>query len=190
MELKTFIIVLSLFCFSAISQSVQKDSCQLFFKEIGIRDFILGSNYTQFVKESKSIKRKFKKEDAYGIDVVTFNEKTIILQEKKTVAYNLKFKDDILISYDFTVDAGDYRESMAYYERILLLLSKNKNNFIKIGRINNMETNKTCKKLFWLVPNDSIRTRECLNGGISYTDPKLWEQQAIEYLKTIKKKKN
>jgi hypothetical protein len=57
MKLKTIIIVLSLFYFSAISQNVKQDSCQLFFKEIGIRDFTLGTNYVEFAKESKSLKR-------------------------------------------------------------------------------------------------------------------------------------
>lgn len=192
MKLKTIIIVLSLFYFTAISQNVKQDSCQLFFNEIGIRDFTLGSNYAQFVAESKALKRKFKKEDAYGIYIVTFDENIVLFKEKKIVEYNLKFKDNILIDYTFKVNIGNYKKAMAYYEKVLVLLSKNrnKNNFIKIGRINNMETNIVCKKIFRLVPNNSIKTKECLNGGVSYIDPKLWEQQVVEYLKTIGKDKN
>ena len=83
MKLKTYIIILSLFYFTAISKNVKQDSCQLYFKEIGIRDFTLGSNYAQFIKDSKSLKRKFKKESVYGIDIVTFNENIILLKEKK-----------------------------------------------------------------------------------------------------------
>ncbi|MFG4001443.1 hypothetical protein [Flavobacterium aquidurense] len=191
MKLK-IIIILSLFCFSAISQNIKQDSCQLFFKEIGIRDFNLGSNYTLFVKESKSLKRQFKKEDVYGINIVTFSENIILLKEKKTVEYNLKFKDDILIDYSFKVNIGNYKKSMAYYEKILVLLdkNKNKNHFLKIGRLNNIETNKICEKFFRLVPNDSNYLEESFYGSISYIDPKLWEQQTIDYMKTIENKKH
>ncbi|OXE96309.1 hypothetical protein BC749_103295 [Flavobacterium araucananum] len=192
MKLKIIIIVLSLFCFPIISQNIKQDSCQLFFKEIGIRDFTLGSNYSEFKKESKLAERNFKKEDVYGIEIVTFSENIILLKEKKTVEYNLKFKNNILIDYTFRVNIGNYKKSMAYYEKVLVLLSKNKNknNFIKNGRINNMETNKICEKFFRLVPNDSNYLEECFYGSISFTDPKLWEQQMFEYIKSIEKGKN
>jgi hypothetical protein len=62
MKLKISIIVLSLFYFSGISQNIKQDSCQLFFKEIGIRDFILGSNYSEFIKSSQTKKLKKKSE--------------------------------------------------------------------------------------------------------------------------------
>ena len=83
MKSKTLIIFLSFFYLSAISQNVKKDSCQLYFEEIGIRDFMLGSDYIQFAKNSKLLKRKFKKETVYGIDIVTFNENIVLLKEKK-----------------------------------------------------------------------------------------------------------
>lgn len=188
MKLKTLIIFLSFFYVSAISQNIKKNDCQLYFKEIGIRDYSLGSNYKSFTNEIK--KRKFKIEDAYGIDIVTFSENIILFKEKKTVEYNLKFKDSILIDYTFRVNIGNYRKSMAYYEKVLILLDKNKNNFIKIGRLNNMETNKICEKFFRLVPDYSNHLEECLYGGISYLDPKLWEQQTLEYIKSIKKNTN
>ena len=106
--------------------------------------------------------------------------------------YNLKFKDNILIGYTFRINVGNYKKSIAYYDKILLLISKNKlkNNFIKIGRLNNIETNKICKKFFWLDSDYSNHLEECLYGGISYTDPKLWEQQTIDYMKTIENKKH
>lgn len=39
MRSKSLIILLSFFYLSAISQNIKKDDCQLYFKEIGIRDF-------------------------------------------------------------------------------------------------------------------------------------------------------
>jgi hypothetical protein len=181
MEQKTFIIILSLFYYSAISQNVKQDSCKLFFKEIGIRDFTLGSNYAQFIKESKSLKRKFKKESIYGIDIVTFNENIILLKEKKIVEYNLKFKDNVLMAYSFSTNIGDFRKGPAYYNRVLKLLqkNKNKNNFIRGKGYNNIMTNGICKKSFGL---ESNADGNYLYGGISYESP-IWEQQFRDYMK-------
>ncbi|MFG4001433.1 hypothetical protein ACHRV1_07780 [Flavobacterium aquidurense] len=178
MKLK-IIIILSLFCFSAISQNIKQDSCQLFFKEIGIRDFNLGSNYTLFVKESKSLKRQFKKEDVYGINIVTFSENIILLKEKKTVAFNLKFKDNILMAYDFEVNIGDFRTAPEFYNRILKSLKQNKNTFIRGKSHSNMVTNEKCSKNFGL---NTEKDGSYLYGGISYVSP-IWEQQFNDYLK-------
>ncbi|KQB42742.1 hypothetical protein [Flavobacterium aquidurense] len=181
MKLKTIIIVLSLFCFPAISQNVKQDSCQLFFKEIGIRDFILGSNYTQFVKESKSLKRKFKKETVYGIEIVTFNEHINLIKQKRIVEYNLKFKNNIIMAYSFKMNIGNFRKGPIYYNEVLKLLQKNenKNNFIKGKGYNNIMINNTCKKSFGL---QSSSDANYLYGGISYESP-IWEQQFKDYLK-------
>ncbi|WP_409416825.1 hypothetical protein [Flavobacterium sp. PS2] len=179
MKLKTFIIILSLFYYSAISQNVKQDSCQLYFNEIGIRDFTLGSNYAQFIKDSKSLKRKFKEESVYGIDIVTFNENIILLKEKKTIAFNLKFKDNILMAYDFEVNIGDFRKVPEFYDRILKSLDKNKNNFIRGKSHSNMITNKKCTKNFGL---NTEKDGSYLYGGITYESP-IWEQQFRDYLK-------
>ncbi|OXE96312.1 hypothetical protein, partial [Flavobacterium araucananum] len=90
MKTKLLIILLS-FYLPIISQNKEEEDCKLYFKEIGIKDFNLGSNYKSFVDDSKKIKRKFKKEDVYGIEIVTFSENIILLKENKTVEYNLKF---------------------------------------------------------------------------------------------------
>ncbi|MFG4001434.1 hypothetical protein [Flavobacterium aquidurense] len=181
MKLK-IIISLSLFCFSAISQNIKQDSCQLFFKEIGVKDFILGSNYSQFIKDSKSFKRKFNKESVYGIDVVTFNENIILLKGKKNIEYNLKFHDGLLMAYTFKINIGNFRKSPAYYDKIVILLEKNKdkNMFIKKGGYSFMQTTKDCKKFFRL--NSEDNETQAIYGGISYESP-IWEQQFRDYMK-------
>ncbi|MFH6957290.1 hypothetical protein ACHRV1_07775 [Flavobacterium aquidurense] len=180
MNLKTIIIILSLFCFSAISQNIKQDSCQLFFKEIGVKDFILGSNYSQFIKDSKSFKRKFNKESVYGIDVVTFNENIILLKEKKTVQYNLKFHSDTLMDYSFRIKAGNFRLATYYYQKVLKLLEKNnKNSFINKGGYSFMKTTKECQKNFNLEQEEG---QYYISGGISYESP-IWEQQFKDYMK-------
>lgn len=181
MKLKTIILFISLFSFPAISQNVKQDSCQLFFKQIGIRDFMLGSNYTQFVKESKSLKRKFKKETVYGIEIVTFNENIILLKERKIVEYNLKFKDSILMAYTFKINIGNFRKAPDYYEKVLKLINNNgKNYFIKKGGYSFMETTKDYKKFFRL--NSEENETQSIYGGISYESP-IWEQQFRDYIK-------
>jgi hypothetical protein len=53
MKIKLLIIFLSLFYQPIISQNTEKDDCQLYFAEIGIKDFNLGTNYKSFVDDSK-----------------------------------------------------------------------------------------------------------------------------------------
>ncbi|KQB42743.1 hypothetical protein [Flavobacterium aquidurense] len=181
MKLKTIIIVLNLFCFPAVSQNVKQDSCQLFFKEIGIRDFILNSNYKQFVNEIKDLKKKIKKENVYGIEIVTFNENIILLKERKTVEYNLKFKDNILMAYTFKINIGNFRKAPNYYEKVLKLINNNdKNYFIKKGGYSFMKKTEKCTKFFDII--SSKNETQSIYGGIRYESP-IWEQQFKDYLK-------
>ena len=180
MKLKTFILILSLFYIPTVAQSMNQDNCQLFFKEIGIRDFMLGLNYTQFVKDSKALRIKFNKETVYGIDIVTFNENIILLKQKKTIAFNLKFKDNILMAYDFEVNIGNFRTAPKFYDRILKSLKQNKNTFIRGKSHSNMVTNEKCSKNFGL---NTEKDGSYLYGGISYVSP-IWEQQFNDYLKS------
>jgi hypothetical protein len=187
MKLKiVIIIILNLFYLSTISQNVKQDSCQLFFKEIGIRDFTLGANYAQFIKDSKSLKRKFKKENVYGIDIITFNENIILIKEKKIVEYNLKFKDNVLMAYTFKVNAGNFRKASDYYEKVLKLLNDNKNDFMKKGGYSFMKKNKMCKKFFDLISSEN--ESQSIYGGISYESP-IWEQQFRDYMKATRQDK-
>ncbi|PWJ99912.1 hypothetical protein BC749_103293 [Flavobacterium araucananum] len=188
MKLKIIIIVLSLFYFSGISQNVKQDSCQLYFKEIGIRDFILGSNYTEFAKESKTLKRKFQRETFYGIDIITFNENTVLLKANKTIEYNLKFKDNVLMSYTFKINIGNFRKAPDYYEKVLKLLdeNKNKNYFIKKGGYSFMKKTKKCTKFFDIISSEN--ESQSIYGGISY-ESSIWEQQFKDYMNDIGKDK-
>ncbi|PWJ99911.1 hypothetical protein BC749_103292 [Flavobacterium araucananum] len=180
MKIKLLIILLS-FYLPIISQNKEEEDCKLYFKEIGIKDFNLGSNYKSFVDDSKKIKRKFKKEDVYGIEIVTFSENIILLKENKTVEYNLKFKDNILMAYSFRMKMGDFRKGPTYYNEVLKLLKKNKNKnyFIKGKGYNNIMTNGSCKKSFGLESNSD---GNYLYGSISY-ESSIWEQQFKDYLK-------
>ncbi|EKT3967332.1 hypothetical protein NTJ12_002419 [Flavobacterium psychrophilum] len=179
MKSKLLIIFLSLFYLPTISQSIKQDDCQLSFSEIGIIDFNLGSNYKSFTNDSK--KRKFKKESVYGIDIVIFSENIILLKEKKTVEYNLKFKDNILMDYSFRIKAGNFREAPYYYEKVLKLLkkNKNKNSFMTKGGYSFMKTTKECKKFFNLDPEGDDYY---ISGGIGYESP-IWEKQFRDYMK-------
>jgi hypothetical protein len=186
MKLKLLIIFLSIFYLPAISQHIKQDDCQLYFSEIGIKDFNLGSNYKSFVDDIKKIKRKFKKEDVYGIDIVTFSENIILLKEKKTVEYNLKFHGDTLMDYSFRIKAGNFRVAPNYYDRILKLLEKNnKNSFMTKGGYSFMRTTKVCQKFFNLQQEEG---QHYISGGISYESP-IWEKQFIDYLKATGKYK-
>ena len=182
MKVKVIILFIS-FYFTAISQNVKKDSCQLFFNEIGIKDFDLGSSYDQFVNDSKTLKRKFKKETVYGIDIITFNGNIILLKEKKTVEYNLKFKDTILMAYTFKINIGNFRKAPDYYEKVLKLLndSKNKNYFIKKGGYSFMKKTKKCTKFFDLISCE--KENQAIYGGISYESP-IWKQQFDDYMRS------
>ncbi|OXE96310.1 hypothetical protein BC749_103294 [Flavobacterium araucananum] len=182
MKTKLLIILLS-FYLPIISQNKEED-CKLYFKEIGIKDFNLGSNYKSFVDDSKKIKRKFKKEDVYGIDIVTFSENIILFKEKKTVKYNLKFHGDTLVDYTFKMKIGNFRKASAYYDKIVELLekNKNKNEFIKRGNYYNMKRTKICKKFLELDSDFPNHENESLSGGVGYESP-IWEKQFIDYLK-------
>lgn len=182
MNLKRVWLVLLLFYYPVISQNIKQDNCQLFFKEIGIRDFLLGSNYEQFLIVMKQSNTKFQKENVYGIDIVTFMESVILLKEKKTIGFNLKFKDDILMAYDFEINIGNFREAPKFYNRIIKLLekNKNKNDFIRGISHSNMKADKLCIKNFGL---NTEKDGSYLYGGISYESP-IWEQQFKDFLKS------
>ncbi|GAA3784316.1 hypothetical protein [Flavobacterium ginsengiterrae] len=181
---KTIIIIISFFYFPAISQNVKQDSCQLFFKEIGIRDFVLGSNYKDFLKDSKALKRKFKKEKIYGIDIVTFKENIILLKERRKIMFNLKFKQNILMAYDFEINIGNFRTAPDFYNRILKSLNKSKNYFIQGKSHSYMTVSEKCSKNFGL---NTEKDASFLYGGISYESP-IWEQQFKDYIEEIEQK--
>ncbi|MFG4001435.1 hypothetical protein [Flavobacterium aquidurense] len=180
MEPKLLIILLCLFYLQTTSQNIKDDDCKLYFSDIGIKDFNLGSSYRSFINESKKKKRKFKKESVYGIDIVTFTENIILLKEKKTVQYNLKFHRDTLMAYNFKINIGNFKTASLFYNNVLKLIDRNKNDFINGSNYYYMKTTKECQKNFQL---DNENTKErYINGGISYESP-IWEQQFKDYMK-------
>ncbi|GAA3784318.1 hypothetical protein [Flavobacterium ginsengiterrae] len=180
MKSKLLIILLSLFYLPAISQITKHNDCKLYFAEIGVKDFNLGSSYKSFINESKKKKRKFNKESVYGIDIVTFTKSIILLKEKKTVQYNLKFHSDVLMDYSFRIEAGNFRVAPYYYQKVLKLLEKNnKNSFINKGGYSFMKTTKECQKKFNLEQEEG---QYYISGGIGYVSP-IWEQQFKDYMK-------
>lgn len=184
MKTKLLIIFLSLFYQPIISQNTQKDDCRLYFAEIGIKDFNLGTTLKSFVNDSKKIKREFKKESVYGIDIITFRENIILFKEKKTVEYNLKFHSDTLMDYSFKMKIGNFRKAPAYYDKIVILLekNKNKNTFIKRGTYFNTKRTKICKKFLEIASDFPNHENESLSGGIGY-ESTIWKQQFKDYLK-------
>ncbi|WP_409416824.1 hypothetical protein [Flavobacterium sp. PS2] len=132
----------------------------------------------------KKRKIKFKKETVYGIDIITFHENIVLLKEKKTVEYNLKFHNDTLMDYTFKMKIGNFRKAPAYYDKIVILLEKNKNKFIKKGNYYNTERTNICKKFFELDSDFPNHENESLSGGIGYESP-IWEQQFKDYMKAI-----
>ncbi|GAA3784313.1 hypothetical protein [Flavobacterium ginsengiterrae] len=186
MRQKTLIIFLSFFYFPLISQNIQRDDCQLYFSEIGIKDFNLGSKYNVFFNESKKNKREFIKESVYGIDIITFTENIVLLKQKKIVEYNLKFHQDTLVAYSFKINIGNFKNAALYYNNVLKLIDRNKNTFIKGNSYYYMKTTKECQKNFQF-DNDNTKDRY-IYGEISYESP-IWEQQFKDYMKATGQEK-
>lgn len=58
MKSKLLIVFLILFYLPIASQNTKQDDCQLYFAEIGIKDFNLGSTFKSFIDDSKKKENK------------------------------------------------------------------------------------------------------------------------------------
>ena len=84
------------------------------------------------------------------------------------------------MSYTFKINIGSFRVAPFYYEKVLKLLEKNKNSFMKKGGYSFMKTTKECKKFFDIVSDED--GSQAIYGGISYQSP-IWEKQFRDYIK-------
>lgn len=117
------LITIILFITSLLySKNFKSDDCSLFFKEIGVKDFQLGLEYKTVILDFKVKPEKTKLPN--GNEVLVYKEQINLLNKKRTVVYDLTFKDNKLIGYTFKIRVENSEYGLNYFEKILKKASK------------------------------------------------------------------
>lgn len=157
-----FLAITLITCF-AYSNNMQVDECNVFFKEIGVRDFELGSDYQIILNSKLNFEKKHL---TNGNEFLIFQEEKNILNKKRIIVYELTFRADKLIGYTFKIRIENDKKGLDYFVKVLEKLKiNNQNGFIKGDNYAFMETNEYCKKFFRFCELDF---NNYIFGGVNY----------------------
>lgn len=140
-------------------------SCEVDFKGIGIRHFVLEQEKEKIeLINDKSIQFQEIVNDE-GYLVISFEEVYTFFKSKKVVRYKLIFRNNLLVSYNFMIQLEKGKESINSFNKIIDILKKSQiNDFIKGDKYSYISKTKKCSRFIRM---HSIGYEEYAFGGIN-----------------------